>query len=87
MASLSKHHEELVDGRGKCSVPMWCDDIPGGFCDQLAYGERPPGEEWRDAHTGELKRRDGKFNGYVPGLACPVHGGPTLKDVEGSKVQ
>ena len=23
---------------------------------------------------------DGKYNGYVPALACPAHGGPTLQE-------
>ena len=61
---------------GKCSVPMWSNGIPAGFCNKPAYGKRPPCDEWRDAYTGELRRHDGKFNGYVPDLACPDHGGP-----------
>jgi len=68
--SLNEH------GVGRCSVPMWCGGLPAGFCDRDAYGERPPGAMWRDAYTGERHRRDGRYNGYVPGLACPIHGGP-----------
>lgn len=64
----------------KCSVPMWIDGCPAGTCGAEAYGHRPPGKthrrwdgiEWRD---------DGRYAGYVPGVACAVHGGPTLADV------
>jgi hypothetical protein len=76
MASMLEHHQKLTNGVGKCSVPMWAHGCPAGFCDQPAYGDRPPGREWRDAYTGEMKRFDGRYNGYVPGLACPAHGGP-----------
>lgn len=77
MSSTSSHHHELTNGVGKCSVPMWeYPGVPAGFCDKPAYGKRPGGTQWRDAYTGELKRLDGKFNGYIPGLACQVHGGP-----------
>lgn len=77
MASTSKHHHELTNGVGKCSVPMWSGyGSPDGFCDAPAYGKRPPGEQWRNAWSGEMMRFDGKYNGYVPGLACPNHGGP-----------
>lgn len=76
MSRTSPHHHELTNGCGKCSVPMWCGGLPAGFCDKPAYGERPEGQKYRDAWTGELRRFDGKYNGYVPGLACPAHGGP-----------
>lgn len=76
MASTSKHHHELVSGVGKCSVPMWQMGCPAGFCDEPAYGERPPGQQFRVAYSGEMKRLDGRYNGYIPGLACPNHGGP-----------
>ena len=57
----SKCHMELDEcGKGKCSVPMWCDGMPAGFCNELAYGE-------------PINHRRGR---YVPGLACPGHGGP-----------
>lgn len=77
MASMSSRHKPGVPfGEGRCSVPMWCNGMPAGFCDEPAYGERPPCREYRDAY-GEARRLDGKYNGYVPGLACPNHGGPT----------
>lgn len=76
MARTSEHHHKLTDGVGKCSVPMWMGGLPADFCDRAAYGERPPGEEFRNGWTGELIRFDGRYNGYVPGLACPAHGGP-----------
>ncbi len=76
MACMSKHHQELTDGVGKCSVPMWMQGCPAGFCDRPAYGTPEPCQQSRDAWTGEMKRLDGRYNGYVPALACPAHGGP-----------
>lgn len=76
MAQLSDCHKQVNElGDGGCSVPMWSGGSPDGFCDKPAYGFRPEGKthrrwdgfEWRD---------DGKYAGYVPGLACPCHGGP-----------
>lgn len=61
---------------GKCSVPMWMGGCPSGTCDKPAFGGFIPGQTFRDAWTGEVRRLDGKFNGYVPSLACPQHGGP-----------
>jgi len=62
MACTSPHHKELNDqGIGKCSKPMWCDGVPAGFCDRVAYGK--PVRE----------------SGYVPALACSLHGGPTVR--------
>lgn len=57
---------------------MWSAGGPAGFCDSPAYGERPEGKQWRNAYTGEMMRFDGRYNGYVPGLACPGHGGPSM---------
>ena len=63
--------------RGRCQVPMRSGyGLPAGVCGEEAFGEFIPGEEWRDAYTGELKRFDGKFNGYSGGLCCPKHSGP-----------
>ena len=75
--NLSSHHQELdEEGEGRCSVPMWTyPGMPAGFCDQAAFGRRPPCDEYRDA-AGEIRRTDGKYNGYVPALACTMHGGP-----------
>lgn len=61
---------------GRCSCPMWRAGLPAGMCDEEAYGVFIEGQTWRDAYTGEEKRFDRKYNGYVPGLACPRHGGP-----------
>ena len=75
MASMSEHHRQLINGVGKCSVPMWIGGCPAGFCDKPAYGERPPAEvitRW----DGYQYRLDGRYAGYVPGLACSGHGGP-----------
>ena len=63
MATLSEHHTTLTNGVGKCSVPMWCNGLPAGFCDEPAYGTQ----------TEEGKRR---YPRYVPALACFGHGGP-----------
>jgi len=77
MSRLSPSHETLDEnGVGRCSVPMWQMGAPAGFCDKPAYGKRPECKEWRNAYTGEMIRWDRRYNGYVPGLACPVHGGP-----------
>lgn len=77
MSRTNKHHHELnEEGVGKCSVPMWCGGLPAGFCDKPAYGKPIESKTFRDVFTGELQRVDGKYNGYVPGLACSAHGGP-----------
>jgi serine protease inhibitor ecotin len=76
MARMLQHHKELdSEGKGKCSVPMWRGGVPDGFCDEIAYGKRPEGktlQRW----DGYEYRLDGLYSGYVPGLACPMHGGP-----------
>jgi hypothetical protein len=77
MSSTQQHHHELTDGVGRCSVPMWMNGCPCGFCDAPAYGKRPEGTQFRNAYTGEMMRFDGRYNGYVPGLACEGHGGPS----------
>ena len=78
-----KHHHELTDGVGKCSVPMWSGlGVPAGFCDKPAFGKQVPCKMYRDAYTGELCRFDGKRSGYIPGLACPAHGGPECPGFE-----
>lgn len=77
MTCTSEHHHKLTNGVGKCSVPMWMNGVPAGFCDKPAYGKPVPSQMFRDGWTGELRRMDGKYNGYVPGLACEGHGGPS----------
>ena len=81
MARIGDQHENLDDqGIGKCSVPMWMGGSPAGFCNDPAYGERPePDHYWIDAYTQERKRSDNKYDGYVPALACPGHGGPSTR--------
>ena len=76
MSRTERRHHELTNGVGKCSVPMWMGGCPSGFCDNPAYGKRPPSRQWQNAWSGEWHREDGKYNGYVPGLACEAHGGP-----------
>lgn len=67
-------NESLI---GKCGVPMWQGGCPAGVCGNDAYGPYIPGPTFRDPYTGELRRLDGKFNGYTPGdFTCPRHGGP-----------
>lgn len=78
----SKHHHELSEGRGKCSVPMWQGGLPAGFCDRPAFGKQLPSSKWRDAWTGEVRRYDGKYSGFVSGLCCEMHGGPACPGIE-----
>ncbi len=75
MACMNRHHEELTDGEGRCSVPMWSGGCPAGFCDAPAFGRRPDSPMSRD-YEGRSFRADGRYSGYIPGLACPIHGGP-----------
>ncbi len=86
MAVCLKHHKVLTNGEGKCSVPLFASGMPAGFCDKPAYGHREKCELIRDADghpicdaVGRTLRKDGKFAGYVPYLACPDHGGPEKK--------
>lgn len=66
MPRCSDHHMTLnKDGEGKCSVPMWRGSAPAGFCDRVAYGV--------------YEYREDGYQGYVPYLACFVHGGPMQK--------
>jgi len=67
MARCGEGHKTLTNGKGKCSVPMWCNGIPAGFCNKDAFG--PQAEKWRDL-------------GYAPFLACPGHGGPRCPGFE-----
>jgi hypothetical protein len=76
MSRASKDHYELTNGIGKCSVPMFFMGGPAGFCDCPAYGERPHSKMYWNAGLGRYSRWDGKYDGYVPGLACVAHGGP-----------
>ena len=76
MSRMGEHHQTLVDGVGKCSVPMWSGGMPGGFCDEPAYGKPPPTKYFYAAYGGERMRADGRYSGYVPALACRPHGGP-----------
>ena len=77
----STKNKELTNGAGCCSVPMWMGGMPAGFCDDPAYGERPPGQTWYNDAVKEVMRYDGKYAGYVPALACPGHGGPKKHEV------
>ena len=74
-----KRHKELDEqGIGKCSVPMWYFGLPAGFCDKPAYGEPVACKQFRD-RDGVLHRFNGRYDGYVPFLACPTHGGPNIR--------
>lgn len=49
---------------GECSVPLFqYPGVPAGFCGKQAFGQH---------------ERPDAYNGFVPGLACPKHGGPEL---------
>jgi len=80
MATLSKHNSELNErGEGKCSVPMWSGGIPSGFCDEPAFS-RHKGGEYFEGRNGERHYLNGAYDGYVPALACPAHGGKTKEE-------
>ena len=77
MSSIGKHHQELNEqGVGKCSVPMWMGGSPAGFCDKEAYGVPPRSSRIFNYGIMEEQRTDGRYDGYVPALACIGHGGP-----------
>lgn len=77
MSSCGPRHMKVDEtGAGLCSVPMWMGGCPSGFCDRPAYGPPVPSKLYRDGWTGRTFRADGKYDGYVPGLACEGHGGP-----------
>jgi hypothetical protein len=81
MSCLSNSNMKLVNGVGKCSVPMWIMGCPAGFCDEEAYSERPePPYYYKDGRTGQRRRGDCRYDGYVPALACPAHGGMTKEE-------
>lgn len=61
MVAIEWHFKLDENGEGKCSVPMWRMGMPAGFCNKTAYGKPV-----KNSH----------YTGYVPGLACPGHGGP-----------
>ena len=72
-----QEHDDTIDGvLGRCSVPMWSGGGPAGAGGEKAYGYRPPSREWMNHAAGQMMREDLRYNGYVPGLACPKHGGP-----------
>lgn len=79
---LSEHHKQLVNGKGQCSLPMYYGYGNECFCDEPAFGySLPRGKEYWNRRTNEWIRWDGKYNGYVPALACVAHGGPTFIEV------
>lgn len=80
MSRLSKHHEELTNGVGKCSVPMWSGGCPSGFCDKPAYSGHRGGKYFVHPSTGKRIFFNGAYGGYVPALACPGHGGKTKEE-------
>lgn len=73
MACMSDHHKESWPMRpGCCSVPMWMNGMPAGFCDEPAWGAQT--KEYLES----FRYIDPQFKkpSYAPGLACPHHGGP-----------
>ena len=62
--------------KGKCSVPMWRDGCPAGYCDKPAYGKPTESRRYWSYVHNRYVREDNKYDGYVPDLACVGHGGP-----------
>jgi hypothetical protein len=78
-----QEHGDAANGvLGKCSVPMWMGGCPAGSCGEKAYGERPHSKMRMNYSAGRMMREDGRYDGYVPGLACPKHGGPEAPNVK-----
>ena len=76
----SKIHKEVDEsGVGRCSTPMWCNGCPAGFCDEPALGVQEECETFWNESVNEMCRMDGRYNGYVPYLACPSHAGPRYR--------
>lgn len=75
MSALEKHHRDLTSGVGKCSVPMWMNGCPAGFCDAPAYGEQTQAYRDRFKYLDPRQVRPA----FAPGLACPAHGGPEAR--------
>jgi hypothetical protein len=80
MSRISKAHEELdALGIGKCSCPMWQGGVPAGFCDEPAYGPQTTSPRIYNYPMMREQRYDGRYDGYVPALACPAHAGPRVR--------
>jgi hypothetical protein len=77
VSSTCDHHHNLTNGVGKCSVPMFMGlGSPAGFCDKPAYGKPTKSPTFYSYVHHRDVRVDGRYHGYVPGLACVGHGGP-----------
>ncbi len=81
MSVLSEQHKAVVDGAGKCSVPMWRNGLPAGLCDEPAYGRQDEGQQrygdWGAGYIGDRWFPGGVWTpGFCSGLACERHGGP-----------
>lgn len=73
---LCEYHKELDEnGEGKCSVPMWRNSMPAGFCDRIAYGY----PEFTQRRYGIFDQEGKWCAGYSSGLVCYAHGGPEKK--------
>ena len=72
MARLSARHETLINGWAPCSVPMWSDGCPAGFCDCIAFGKQT--KAYQDRFIGIDPRM--ARPAYCPAFACETHGGP-----------
>lgn len=78
--NMSDHHMKLDElGQGRCSVPMWSGGCPAGFCDRPAFGVEAKEPLYRDAWTGVQRTMSGREPSNAPGLACAIHGGPSVR--------
>jgi hypothetical protein len=59
---------------------MWVGGVEV-FCDETAYGKPPESKTFFNYAAGCRQRVDGRYDGYVPGLACFGHGGPKKEEV------
>lgn len=77
MASTSKHHHELTNGKGRCSVPMWCGGLPSGFCDEDAFGGRQ-----NNTCPSFPLGTDGDSQRMHRGWHAPVTAGQNVRDLK-----
>lgn len=81
MARIGISHKAVCGVEGKCSRPMYQMGMEC-FCDEPAYGQQytdgsPHGPYYDPPGRGPY----GRYQPYVPDLACSAHGGPRSNQI------